>query len=48
MAVAQAQPVPEAEPVPEPTTILGTALFFGFLTKRRKLKNQLSEVKSKV
>ena len=48
MAVAQAQPVPEAEPVPEPTTILGTAMFFGFLTKRRKLKNQLSEVKSKV
>ncbi|MEG5173147.1 PEP-CTERM sorting domain-containing protein [Microcoleus sp. B3-D7] len=42
MAAAQAQPVPE------PTTILGTALFFGFLTKRRKLKNQLSEVKSKV
>ncbi len=48
MAVAQAQPLPEAEPVPEPTTILGTAMFFGFLTKRRKLKNQLSEVKSKV
>ncbi|HEY9298823.1 MAG TPA: PEP-CTERM sorting domain-containing protein [Phormidium sp.] len=47
-AVAQAQPVPEAEPVPEPTTILGTAMFFGFLAKRRKLKNQLSEVKSKV
>ena len=48
MAVAQAQAVPEAEPVPEPTTILGTAMFFGFLTKRRKLKNKLSEVKSKV
>jgi hypothetical protein len=48
MAVAQAQPVPDAEPVPEPTTILGTAMFFGFLAKRRKLKNQLSEVKSKV
>lgn len=39
MAVAQAQPVPQAERVPEPTTILGTAMFFGFLTKRRKLKN---------
>ncbi|MEG4276081.1 PEP-CTERM sorting domain-containing protein [Microcoleus sp. MON1_C1] len=48
IAGAQAQPVPQAEPVPEPTTILGTAMFFGFLTKRRKLKNQLSEVKSKV
>ncbi|MEG4087048.1 PEP-CTERM sorting domain-containing protein [Microcoleus sp. POL10_C6] len=48
MAVAQAQPVPQAEPVPEPTTILGTAMFFGFLTKRRKLKNQLCKVKSKV
>ncbi|MBD1813362.1 PEP-CTERM sorting domain-containing protein [Microcoleus sp. FACHB-DQ6] len=48
MAVAQAQPLPQAQPVPEPTTILGTAMFFGFLTKRRKLKNQLSEVKSKV
>lgn len=40
--------VAEAEAVPEPTTILGTAMFFGFLAKRRKLKNQLSEVKSKV
>ncbi|MEG4853517.1 PEP-CTERM sorting domain-containing protein [Microcoleus sp. B5-D4] len=38
----------EAEPVPEPTTILGTAMFFGFLAKGRKLKNPLSEVKSKV
>ncbi|MEG3900428.1 PEP-CTERM sorting domain-containing protein [Microcoleus sp. B4-C5] len=48
MAVAQSQPLSEAEPVPEPTTILGTALFFCFLAKGRKFKNQFSEVKSKV
>jgi len=38
----------EAEPVPEPTTILGTAIFLGLFARRRKLKNKLSEVKSKV
>ncbi len=48
MVLAQAQPVPEAEPVPEPTTILGTAIFFGFLAKGRRFKNKLSEVKSKI
>lgn len=48
MAVAQGQPILEGEPVPEPTTILGTAIFFGFLAKGRKLKNQFSQVKSKV
>lgn len=37
-----------AEPVPEPTTVLGTVMFLGFLAKGRKQKNQLSEVKSKV
>lgn len=38
LALAEAQPVREAEPVPEPTTILGTAMFFGFLAKGRKLQ----------
>lgn len=38
MVLVEAQPVPEAEPVPEPTTILGTAMFFGFLVKGRKLQ----------
>ena len=38
----------EAEPVPEPTTILGTAIFLGLFARTRKLKNKLSEVKSKV
>lgn len=38
----------EAEPIPEPSTILGTAMFLGWLVKGRKLKNRLSEVKSKV
>lgn len=38
MVLVEAQPVPEAEPVPEPTTILGTAMFFGFLAKGRKLQ----------
>lgn len=34
-----------AEPVPEPTTVLGTVMFLGFLAKRRKHQNKLSEVK---
>lgn len=38
LVLAESQPVPEAEPVPEPTTILGTAMFFGFLAKGRKLQ----------
>jgi len=38
MVLVEGQPVPEAEPVPEPTTILGTAMFFGFLAKGRKLQ----------
>ena len=38
MVLVETQPVPEAEPVPEPTTILGTAMFFGFLAKGRKLQ----------
>jgi len=38
----------EAEPIPEPSTLLGTAMFLGLLAKARKLKNKLSEVKSKV
>jgi hypothetical protein len=48
LAVAKSEPVSEAEAVPEPSTILGTAMFLGFLAKGRKLKNKLSEVKSKV
>ena len=38
LVLAESQPVREAEPVPEPTTILGTAMFFGFLAKGRKLQ----------
>ncbi len=38
----------EAESVPEPTTVLGTVMFLGFLAKGKKLQNKLSEVKSKV
>lgn len=38
----------EAEAVPEPSTILGSAIFLGFLVKARKLQNKLSEIKSKV
>nr|WP_255699327.1 PEP-CTERM sorting domain-containing protein [Tychonema sp. BBK16] len=38
LVLAEAQPVREAEPVPEPTTILGTAMFFGFLAKGKKLQ----------
>ena len=38
----------EAEPVPEPTTILGTAMFLGLFVRGKKLKNKLSEAKSKV
>lgn len=34
--------IAEAEAVPEPSTILGTTLFLGWLTRRRKLKNKLS------
>lgn len=37
LVLAEAQAVREAEPVPEPTTILGTAMFFGFLAKGKKL-----------
>ena len=48
LAVAKSAPISEAEAVPEPSTILGTAMFLGFLAKGRKLKNKLSEVKSKV
>ena len=48
LAVAKSEPVSEAEAVPEPSTILGTAMFLGFLAKGRKLKNKLSQVKSKV
>jgi hypothetical protein len=40
--------IAEAEAVPEPSTILGTAMFLGFLVKGKKLKNKLSEIKSKV
>ncbi|MCU0546453.1 MAG: PEP-CTERM sorting domain-containing protein [Oscillatoriaceae cyanobacterium Prado104] len=32
-----------AEPVPEPSTILGTAMFFGLLFKSRKLKQQKTQ-----
>jgi hypothetical protein len=32
----------EAEAVPEPSTIVGTAIFFGWLARRKKLKNKLS------
>ncbi len=38
LVLAESQPIPEAEPVPEPTTILGTAMFFGFLAKGKKLQ----------
>lgn len=38
LVLAEAQPVREAEPVPEPTTILGTAMFFGFLANGKKLQ----------
>lgn len=37
-----------AEPVPEPTTVLGTVMFLGFLAKRRQHQNKLSQVKSKI
>ncbi len=40
--------IAEAEAVPEPSTILGTAIFLGFLVKGKKLQNKLSEIKSKV
>ncbi len=48
LALAKSEPISEAEAVPEPSTILGTAMFLGFLAKGRKLKHKLSEVKSKV
>ena len=44
--IAEAEAQPEA--VPEPTTILGTAMFLGLFVRARKLKNKLSEAKSKV
>lgn len=48
IAVAKSELVSEAEAVPEPTTVLGTVMFLGFLAKRRKHQNNLSEVKSKL
>ncbi|MEG3846113.1 PEP-CTERM sorting domain-containing protein [Microcoleus sp. herbarium19] len=48
IAVAKSELVSEAEAVPEPTTVLGTVMFLGFLAKRRKHQNKLSEVKSKL
>ncbi|MEG4317866.1 MULTISPECIES: PEP-CTERM sorting domain-containing protein [unclassified Microcoleus] len=39
--------IAEAEAVPEPSTVLGTAIFLGLFVRARKLKNKLSEVKSK-
>lgn len=45
---AEVQAEAPAEAVPEPSTILGTALFFGFLVRALKLKNKLSEIPSKV
>ncbi|MEG3894217.1 MULTISPECIES: PEP-CTERM sorting domain-containing protein [unclassified Microcoleus] len=48
IAVAKSELVSEAEAVPEPTTVLGTVMFLGFIAKGRKVKNKLCEVKSKV
>lgn len=48
IAVAKSELVSEAEAVPEPTTVLGTVMFLGFLAKRKKHQNKLSEVKSKL
>ncbi len=48
IAVAKSELVSEAEAVPEPTTILGTIMFLGFIAKGRKLKNKLSEITSKI
>lgn len=44
--IAEAEAEPQA--VPEPTTVLGTLTFLGLLFKTRKLKNNLSEIPSKV
>jgi hypothetical protein len=44
--IAEAEAEPEA--VPEASTILGSAIFLGFLVKGKKLQNKLSEIKSKV
>ncbi|MEG4943632.1 PEP-CTERM sorting domain-containing protein [Microcoleus sp. F4-D5] len=38
----------EVEAVPEPTTVLGTAIFLGWLVRGRKFNNKLSQFKSKV
>ncbi|MEG4228104.1 PEP-CTERM sorting domain-containing protein [Microcoleus sp. N9_B2] len=44
--IAEAEAEPQA--VPEPSTVLGTAIFLGLFARARKLKNQLSEIKSKI
>lgn len=37
-----------AEPVPEPTTVLGTLMFLGFLAKGKKHQHKLSQATSKI